>query len=199
MPQVEMNDEVMDAKLGEPLLSIARRHAAHIGFYCDGNGLCTMCECRIIDGADQLSPITDVERNWLPQARLDDGYRLGCQAALRGRGTVRALTRAEELRRQLLAVVNPPEGTTATDTMRPFMANMIMVNWQHIGTWPFNWLRILQRIGPARFVWPISNVDLFVRDTLRITERMLNGSNTVTVEAEARPNLLTDGNQEQKA
>ncbi|RRR75770.1 MAG: (2Fe-2S)-binding protein [Candidatus Viridilinea halotolerans] len=193
MPQVEMNDEMMEAKLGEPLLSVARRHAAHIGFYCDGNGLCTMCECRVIEGADQLSPVTDIERNWLPQQRLDEGYRLGCQAALRGRGTIRTITRAEELRRQLQAVLNPPEGTTPNDNVRPFVRNMVAVNWQHIGTWPFNWLRTLQRLGLARFVWPINNPDLFMRDTMRITARMLNGGTTITVEAEARPNLLTDG------
>lgn len=175
MVQVEINDEVMEAQLGERLLTIARRNAAHIGFYCDGNGLCTMCECRILSGADQLNPPTDAEYTWLPAARLADGYRLGCQAALRGTGYVRALTRAEELRRQLGAIFNPPPGTSATENLRPFLANVAMVNWEHIGTFPFNLLRTLNRLGPLRFLWPVEDLGLFVRDTTRITQRMLGG------------------------
>jgi ferredoxin len=190
MPQVEINDEMMEAKLGETLLSVARRHAAHIGFYCDGNGLCTMCECRIISGADQLSPVTEAERTWLPTARMEDGYRLGCQASVRGNGPIRALTRAEELRRQLNAVLSPPVGTTSSENLRPLLANFAMVNWEHIGTWPFNLLRTLQRLGPVRFLWPVNNMELLIRDTRRITERMLDGGRPVTIETESRPTLI---------
>jgi ferredoxin len=190
MPQVEINDEKMEAKLGEPLLTIARRHAAHIGFYCDGNGLCTMCECRILEGADQLSPVTEAERTWLPTARMDDGYRLGCQASLRGPGPVRALTRAEELRRQLNAVLSPPPGTTSSENLRPFVANVAMVNWEHIGTWPFNLLRTFQRLGPVRFLWPVNNMERLVDDTRRITERMLSSGRPAIVETTAQPTMV---------
>lgn len=175
MAQVEINNEVMEAKLGERLLTIARRNAAHIGFYCDGNGLCTMCECRILSGADQLNPPTEAEHTWLPPERMADGYRLGCQAALRGPGPVRALTRAEELRRQLGAVLSPPAGTTAGDHLGPFLANVAMVNWEHIGTFPLNLLRTLRRIGPVKFLLPVDDLGLLIGDTARITRRMLNG------------------------
>ncbi|MFV9505648.1 MAG: 2Fe-2S iron-sulfur cluster-binding protein [Oscillochloridaceae bacterium umkhey_bin13] len=184
MPQVEINDELMEAKLGELLLTIARRNAAHIGFYCDGNGLCTMCECRILSGADQLNPPTEAEYTWLPAERMADGYRLGCQASLRGTGEVRALTRAEELRRQLAAVLNPPAGTTAGDNLRPFVANVAMVNWQHIGTFPLNLFRTLNRIGPVKFLLPVDNFGLLVDDTVRITRRMITGERPTA----AKPN-----------
>jgi ferredoxin len=193
MVQVEINDEWMEAQLGERLLTIARRNAAHIGFYCDGNGLCTMCECRILSGADQLNPPTEAERTWLPTARLADGYRLGCQAALRGPGPVRALTRAEELRRQLLAVLNPPPGTSAAENLRPFLSNVAMVNWEHIGTFPFNLLRTLNRLGPVRFLWPVEDLNVFVRDTLRITQRMLRGGQPLTVKVVEPPSLPREG------
>jgi ferredoxin len=179
MPQVEINDEPMEAQLGERLLTIARRNAAHIGFYCDGNGLCTMCECRILSGADQLNPPTEAEHTWLPSERMADGYRLGCQAALRGPGPVRALTRAEELRRQLDAVVNPPLGTTAAENLRPLLANLAMVNWEHIGTFPLNLLQTLNRIGPLKFLLPVNNLGLLIDDTVRITRRMLDDGRPV--------------------
>jgi ferredoxin len=175
MPKVEINDEVMEATLGERLLNVARRNAAHIGFGCDGNGLCTMCECRILSGADQLNPPTEAERTWLPPSRLAEGYRLGCQSSLRGNGTVRALTRAEELRRQLNGVFNPAPGSDSADSLSQFLGNFAAVNWQHIRGWPFNWLSTFNRIGPAKFLWPFDDLGQFTDDTVRITRRMVNG------------------------
>lgn len=191
MAQVEINDEVMEARVGERLLTVARRNAAHIGFGCDGNGLCTMCECRILGGAEQLNPPTEAERTWLPPSRLADGYRLGCQAGLRGPGPVRALTRAEELRRQLGAVFNPPAGTTTGDNLEPFVNNLAAVNWQHIRSWPFNLLSTLNRLGPAKFLWPFEDLGRFTDDTTRITRRMLDGGRQLPAPA-ARPALPVD-------
>lgn len=195
MAQVEINDEMMEAKLGELLLDIARRNAAHIGFGCDGGGLCTMCECRILSGADQLNPPTEAEHIWLPASRLADGYRLGCQAALRGPGPVRILTRAEELRRQLSAIFSPPAGTTASDHVGPFLGNVVMINWEHIGTWPFNLLRTLNRLGPVKFLWPFKDLGRYIDDTGRITRRRLRVDQR-TIDAEPVARALSD---EQKA
>jgi ferredoxin len=176
----------MEAQPGERLLDVARRNAAHIGFYCDGQGMCTTCECRILAGADQLSELNEIEQTWLPAARVNDGYRLGCQASLRGPGPVRVLTRAEELRRQLDAVLNPPPGTTVTDNLRPLLSNLAMINWEHIGTFPFNILRSLARLGPVRLLWPIVDLRLFVDDTVRITRRMLDANRALTDDASAQ-------------
>ncbi|WP_129677391.1 2Fe-2S iron-sulfur cluster-binding protein [Candidatus Chloroploca sp. Khr17] len=184
--QVEINDEMMEAKPGELLLSVARRNAAHIGFYCDGYGLCTMCECRILSGADQLNPPTEAEHTWLPPERMAEGYRLGCQTSLRGAGPVKVLTRAEELRRQFGAVLRPPAGTTTTDNLGPFAANVAMVNWEHIGTFPFNLFRTLRRIGPVKVLLPVRDLNLFVNDTVRITQRMIEDASK-PIPAPAKP------------
>ena len=173
MPTVEINDVAMEALPGERLLDIARRNAAHIGFYCDGLGLCTTCECRILSGAEYLNELTEAEQVWLPSARVRDGYRLGCQAALRGDGSVCTLTRAEELRRQVMNVINPPTGTTSSEHVRPLLNNVAMINWEHIGTFPFNLLQTMARIGPIRMLWPVQDLNRLVEDTTRITRRML--------------------------
>jgi ferredoxin len=192
MPTVEINDVAMEALPGERLLDIARRNAAHIGFYCDGQGLCTTCECRILSGAEYLNDLTEAEQVWLPPARVRDGYRLGCQAALRGSGTVRTLTRAEELRRQVMNVVNPPSGTNSSEHLRPLLNNVAMINWEHIGTFPFNLLRTMARIGPFRMLWPVQDLNRLVEDTTRITRRMLGDdrelpSSQETPQVPARP------------
>jgi len=173
MVQVEINDEVTDAKLGERLVAIARRNASHIGFYCDGSGICTMCECKVLSGADQLNEPTEIEHTWLSNERIADGYRLGCQAALRGVGPVRLLTRAEEMRRQFNAVLCPPEGTTSADHVGPLLANIAAVNWQHIGLWPGNLLQSIGRLGVFSVLWPITNLNQLLDDTLRITQRLV--------------------------
>lgn len=188
MVQVEINDEIIEAKLGERLLAVARRNASHIGFYCDGNGLCTMCECRVLSGADQLNEPTEVEHTWLTDERLADGYRLGCQAATRGVGPVRVLTRAEEMRRQLDAVLNPPPGTTAVDNLGPLLSNIGAVNWQHIGRWPFNLISSMQRLGLFSVLWPVTDMNLLVSDIVRITQRMISADGKgVAVVTEGQP------------
>lgn len=98
MPEIIVNDERMEAEHGELLLTVARRHAAHIGFFCDGRGFCSTCRCRVVSGAEQLSPVTDAEYRLLTPIQLQEGYRLGCQAAVEGSG-VEAIARVEELRR----------------------------------------------------------------------------------------------------
>ncbi len=174
MVQVEINDESTDAKLGERIVAIARRNASHIGFYCDGSGICTMCECKVLSGADQLNEPTEVEHTWLTDERLAQGYRLGCQASLRGTGPVQVLTRAEEMRRQCDALLNPPAGTTPADHLQGLLDNIAAINWQHIGRWPFNLLSSINRIGLYSVLWPITNLNLLIDDTVRITQRMLD-------------------------
>ncbi len=187
MLQVEMNDEVFEAKLGERLVSVARRNAAHIGFYCDGNGLCTLCECHVLSGADQLNEPTEVEHTWLTDDRLAEGYRLGCQMSLRGIGRVRVLTRAEEMRRQLDAVLSPPAGTTALENLRPLLDNIVAMNWQHIGRWPANLVDGFQRLGLVALFWPFADLNLLISDTVRITQRLLAADSPSVAAAEQKP------------
>jgi ferredoxin len=182
--QVEINDEVVEAKLGERLVAVARRNASHIGFYCDGNGLCTMCECKILSGGDQLNDPTETETEWLSEGRLAEGYRLGCQRSMRGPGPVRVLTRAEEMRRQLDAVISPPEGTTAVENLRPLLANIAAINRQHIGRWPFNLLYSIRHLGLFTVLWPVTDLSQLIDDTVRVTRRLL-GSDEALAESPA--------------
>ncbi|MEI8307080.1 MAG: 2Fe-2S iron-sulfur cluster-binding protein [Chloroflexales bacterium] len=191
MAQIEMNNEVVEAQLGERLLAIARRNASHIGYGCDGNGLCTMCECKILSGADQLNEPTDVEQVWLTADRMADGYRLGCQAALRGVGPIQVLTRAEEMRRQLDALLNPPPGTTTVDNLRPLLVNIAAINWQHIGRWPSNLLHAIGRLGFVAVLLPTTDEKLLRADTVRITRRLLATSNIPLLTTLAKKPTLT--------
>lgn len=186
MADLIINDVPVEANLGEGLLMVARRNRAHIGFVCDGNGLCTTCECRVLEGQDNLSPPNNVERTWLPQRRLERGYRLACQSYLARPGRVRLVTRAEEFRRLWNAIGNPPPGRTGDEYLRRFTRRFIQLNIDHLSHFPLNLLRTVNRIGLVRTVLPVQDNNQWLRDIGNvIDERTANGFSEAA--AHARP------------
>lgn len=138
MPEVFINDEAVEIEAGERLLDAARRHASHIGFVCDGNGLCQMCECTVLKGDDLLNPPTESEYAWLTQWQLENQRRLACQASPRKEGTIEVLTRAEDLRRQTIAAFNPPEGADRQENLNRLFNSVMTVNLEHLKRFPVN-------------------------------------------------------------
>lgn len=70
-----------EAKPNETVLDVARRVGAPLGNSCGGVGVCARCKVRIVSGAENLTPPTNVETRF---GRLGDGERLACQAVVRG-------------------------------------------------------------------------------------------------------------------
>ena len=107
MSRLTINDEIVEAGSGENLLGLARRHGSHIWFLCDGRGLCRTCEFRVLSGGEHLSPPSAIERESLSESRRAEGYRLACQAAVKGPGDVTILSTVEHLRRQAIRLDLP--------------------------------------------------------------------------------------------
>lgn len=170
MTTIIINDKLVEAVPGEGLLSAARRNRAHIGFVCDGNGLCTTCECRILAGQENLSTPNAVERNWLSAGRLRQGYRLACQTTFSGNGPVQILTRAEELRRLWRNVTNPPAGTDPDLHWRRFIGSLVAVNMEQLNNFPWNVARSVARLGLVRTILPVRNNSRYFRDIGRIID-----------------------------
>ncbi len=171
MRNLIINDELVEADLGEGLLAVARRNRSHIGFVCDGNGLCTTCEYRIMDGAENLSEPNDIERTWIPTHRLEKGYRLACQSSLMGRGEVRILTRAEELRRLWNNIFTPPAGTTSGDNLGRAWGYVLQLNVDHLSMFPVNLLRTVNRLGLPRTLLPVQDNDVYFQDIGAIIDK----------------------------
>jgi ferredoxin len=167
-----INDVVMEAKVGERVLNVARRNAAHIGFICDNAGTCQTCRCQVLTGAEHLSPPNEIEQAWIPNAKLAKGHRLACQTIIRGEGEVRIESYAEYIRRLVLAVLSPPPGTNAVDNIQPLVRNMFSDFADQLSNFPGNILSVLNRIGPVRFAFPILNTERFLNDTGRVFRRM---------------------------
>lgn len=73
--QVAVGTTILDAahQLGVPLRSVCGRKAS-----------CTTCRIRVQRGESFLSEVNDKEARRLPDFRVREGWRLGCQAHLKG-------------------------------------------------------------------------------------------------------------------
>lgn len=177
MATVIVNDVEMTARPGERILDIARRNSAHIGFVCDGTGFCQTCKVRVLAGAEFLSPPNDREKNWLPDARLQEGWRLGCQASVRGKGPIAVITNAEELRRQAFAVFNPSAGAGVVANAGALLANLTQQNIDQLVGYPWNMLNAISTIGLGRIINPWQSMERFnqwLTDIGKVVEQTLN-------------------------
>lgn len=163
MPNVTINDVAYEGQVGERLVDVARRNGAHVGFVCDGLlfFLYETTLCRVVKGLEHLSPPSEVETAWLQQSWLDAGYRMACEAYIQG-GPIEAISRAEELRRQTMAVFAPPEGTKVLDNAGQLAGSMGRSLVNQVVRMPFNfttavpiWVQRVQRRQIAPICLPL--------------------------------------------
>lgn len=186
MSTITLNDVVMEAKVGERLLNVARRNAAHIGFVCDNAGTCQACRCQVLAGEEHLSPPSEAERAWIPAARLAQGQRLACQAIIHGPGPIQVRSRAEELRRMAMAVASPGPGESRLANLQPILNTLALQAADQLALWPGNVISSIARIGPRRFAFPILDRDRFFDDVARVVRRLRTGAEQIRDPASPR-------------
>lgn len=113
---IYINDKPCEVAAGDLLLQAAQRHNAHIGCICGGNGICQSCFVYVKEGAELLSPPSDEEKAFISDKLFQEGGRLACQTIITGEGTIRVLTRAENLRRIVIGL-NVPGFITYAQTI----------------------------------------------------------------------------------
>jgi ferredoxin len=69
---------------GQTLLQAAKKVGLDLDHYCGGNCTCGTCRVRILEGADQLSPMSPREKLVLGESAARAGERLACQARVLG-------------------------------------------------------------------------------------------------------------------
>ena len=67
---------------GSRLIEVCDEMGVSLPFGCT-EGSCGVCELTVIEGRNNLSKITDEEKNYLLPEDLDRGMRLGCQIKIR--------------------------------------------------------------------------------------------------------------------
>ncbi len=170
MPKITINDETMDAQVGERLLDVARKNTAHIGFVCDGRGLCQTCECQILSGAENLGPYSDIEENTMTESRRQRGYRLACQAEITGSGPITAMTYVEQVRRQMVSVFKPTEGSSSGDSLGMLFNHMTRFGLDFMSSLPYITMKSL----PQFMAMPpnMNGMQQWLNDGQRIAQRV---------------------------
>lgn len=77
------SDRVAACAPGDWLAATAARAGVAIVFDCDGQGVCSTCRVRVVDGADRISRVTAAERLQLDRA-VSEGWRLACLVKVYG-------------------------------------------------------------------------------------------------------------------
>jgi ferredoxin, 2Fe-2S len=67
---------------GTPLIDFCDEVDVSLSFGCT-EGTCGVCEVTVLEGKENLSRITEEEKDYLLPEDLDEGMRLGCQVKIR--------------------------------------------------------------------------------------------------------------------
>ena len=67
---------------GTPLIEFCDETDISLSFGCT-EGTCGVCEITVIEGKENLSRISDEEKDYLLEEDIEGGMRLGCQVKIR--------------------------------------------------------------------------------------------------------------------
>lgn len=90
MPKVTIRplDIEIEVPEGATLMAAAEAQGYYWPTTCGGEGRCTTCACRVIDGMERLSPLGRSEERVLAEERgpaaFEQGVRLACQTQVFG-------------------------------------------------------------------------------------------------------------------
>jgi adenylate cyclase len=73
-----------EARDNETILDVARRAGVPLGNSCGAVGICARCAVRVLQGAEALTPPTEIESRVAERRKLDPDERLACQAVVLG-------------------------------------------------------------------------------------------------------------------
>jgi 2Fe-2S ferredoxin len=79
--------KTVENEKGKTILDLALKHGVDWGFSCT-RGTCARCRCLVSEGLDQLAKPTDEELDRLEAEEIEEGFRLGCQAIVKGDGRI---------------------------------------------------------------------------------------------------------------
>lgn len=86
MPKIEFvkSRPALDVTHGANLMQALLAHEIPVASSCRGDGVCAKCRIRIVEGAKNLSPETEIEAMRRDQFDFDRDERLSCQAEVLG-------------------------------------------------------------------------------------------------------------------
>lgn len=92
MPQLtlqNMGGKTVNVRPGQTVLAALQEAGIDWMHACGGKGRCTSCRIIVVQGTDQLPPLTEPETRFKNLGRLKDNERLTCQCMPAGNITAR--------------------------------------------------------------------------------------------------------------
>jgi ferredoxin len=90
MPKVknQSTGEVVEVESGVDLKHVTREHGWNVAYGCE-DGMCGTCIVKIVEGVENLSPLSEKEKNTLSVMGMEeDNFRLACQCKVLGDVTI---------------------------------------------------------------------------------------------------------------
>lgn len=103
----------IEVPVGSSLLEAALRANIDVASFCGGRGTCGKCKVQVIEGLENLSPHTNVEKMFLEEEKIDAGFRLACQARLLGPVVVKIPESSRMGKQKLVILGFEPQVTIA--------------------------------------------------------------------------------------
>ena len=91
MPEIKFakqNKNPIQVEANANLMFSLLEHDIPVASSCHGEGVCSKCRIQIIEGADQLSPISDQEKFLSERNKLKANERISCQVQVLGNITI---------------------------------------------------------------------------------------------------------------
>ena len=86
-----------EVKVGRTLLDAANAAKLEISAICAGRGVCGKCRIVVLEGVDNVSTLTDLERMSLSDIDIQQGFRIACCARITNPGSVSVRIPVESL------------------------------------------------------------------------------------------------------
>lgn len=82
--------KVLQVEAGANLMDALLRAGLPVASSCDGEGVCSKCRIRILQGSENLSARNEVEIFLMEKSKFTDDFRISCQTHISGDITVEA-------------------------------------------------------------------------------------------------------------
>jgi len=81
---IKSDNIIIDVEKGVTLLQVIRKAGIDIAIECGGFGVCGKDRVIVLDGQQNLTPLTNAEFRHFSKDDISKGYRLACQAKVLG-------------------------------------------------------------------------------------------------------------------
>lgn len=86
MPQISFTKDrpALRVREGINLMKALQEAAVPVGASCSGEGVCAKCYVEIVEGAENLSPVTALEKSLLKKYSFPQHTRISCLVRVKG-------------------------------------------------------------------------------------------------------------------